>query len=125
MNCKNYKLCTMCQKISDVSQNHKDLKLLPFLLDQFMDENILEDKKLFYKVNMELKPILESHKMSKAQRNKRVSKYYIYLLKHRQFLMIESPSFSPIKKDAVQEFHYILNLFKISNLSVLAPVFDM
>ena len=76
------------------------------------DQEALESNSLFTKIQVKY------GLLRKRDLNKIVSKYYIYVLKHRH-LINSSPSYSPLRREDGLEFKQHLNLFGSGCLYIL------
>lgn len=82
MNFKSYELCSFCKESQHIKMYHKNVKYLTYLVDE--SGLNLEQENLFQEIGNILREIVPSfeHK-SNSQRNKLVSQYYFYFMKHR------------------------------------------
>lgn len=106
---RNYGTCKFCERFSDIKKYHRNLKYLSYLVQNWDQHN---EPNSFRKITDSLLQIsAKFRKISKAKRNKVVSKYLIYFVKHNYLVKIQSPSFSPIKReDVMEEFNRHLRL---------------
>ena len=100
--------CRSCTNVSDIGKYHKKLKYLCNLVnnyDKYVEPNT--HKKMY---NGLLELSVKFRKMSKAQQHKIVLNYYVNFNRHRHLVELQSPTFSPIKKeDVFEEFQKCLN----------------
>ena len=111
---KKYCLCKFCESVEEIDKQHSNLPLLKYLVTN-AGIDLLENN-LFKKIQETLVFMQPSlNRMRHTKRNKIVSKYYLYILKHRNFMVstseVPSPTYSPMKReDVFQEYHEILNV---------------
>lgn len=107
---KKYNLCKYCKELSQVQIFHPKLIYLTNLIED-CDEEALESNGLFTKIQETLLQMSSKYRfLPKRDLNKIVSKYYIYVLKHRQ-LINSSPSYSPFRREDKLEFKQHLTMF--------------
>lgn len=109
-----YGLCKFCENVEEIAKQHRNLPLLKYLVKEaridLLEENLfkkIQEIVLFNQPSMQ--------RLGNTKRNKVVSKYYLYVLKHRNFMVstseVPSPVYSPMRReDVFQEYHKILNL---------------
>ena len=109
-----YVLCKFCKEVSEIKMYHRNLKFLMYLLEELGPE--IYSPNLFGIIKHHLLLVCKKYgALRGSQQNKIVSKYYIYFLKHRQFINFSECMliYSPLKKEVVAvEFQQHLDALK-------------
>lgn len=100
---KKYNLCDTCKELCHVQIRHSSLIYLTVIIEN-CDQDISKNG-LFKKIQRSLLQMSTKYNYFPRRRlNKIVSKYYIYVIKHRHLIPFNSsPGFSPLKKEEVLE----------------------
>ena len=104
MNCKSYSVCSFCKESQQIKAHHKNVKYLTYLVEESglnpEQENLFKE---IYNILCQIVPCFD-HK-SNVQKNKLVSKYYFYFMKHRHIVKkrISTLLYSPIRRKEVEE----------------------
>lgn len=112
MSCNKYKICSFCIESDHIKVFHKNLKFLAYLVNNSGLNAEQED--LFKEMSNVLREIIPyfNHKSS-MEKNKIVSKYYFYFMKHRHLVKKSNSSllYSPLpKKEVEKEFRTYLGI---------------
>lgn len=100
---ENHTICKICVKLSDVKINHRTMIYLFALIEDcgsnLKKENLFRIVHEYLHLNYAKLKVLNGKKV-----NKLVSKYYIYFIRHRHLIEnIQSPAFSPLRREEVSE----------------------
>lgn len=103
MNSKSYRLCSFCKESEHIKAYHKNVKYLTYLVEESGLNP--EQENLFQEITSILREVVPcfDHKSS-VQKNKLVSQYYLYFMKHRHIVKKTNGSvlYSPLRKEDVQ-----------------------
>lgn len=113
-----YPPCKFCEKISEIKMYHRNMKFLTYLLEECGSD--VYSSNLFNIIRHHLLLISNKYKLLRGpEQNKIVSKYYIYFIKHRNFINFDDCvlPYSPLKKEEVaKEFqNHLDGAIKIYN----------
>lgn len=118
-----YNLCNSCKKLCHVEIRHSNLIYLTALIEN-CDQDMSKDG-LFKKIQRSLLQMSTKYKNFPRRRlNNIVSKYYIYVIKHRHLIPFNSsPCFSPLKKEEVLEefqihLEFVIHRFNLKDGSI-------
>lgn len=121
MNFQSYELCSFCKESQHIKMYHKNVKYLTYLVEESGLNP--EQENLFKEIGNILRDIVPSlgHK-SNTQRNKLVSQYYFYFMKHRHIVKKTTGSvfYSPLRKEEV-EVEFLKNLKLINDIIECTP----